>query len=55
MASHLLVWIIAAAATAGVILRPWNLPEAIWAVSGALLLVVLGLLPASAGGPRVSQ
>ncbi len=47
MASHLLVWIIAATATAGVILRPWNLPEAIWAVSGAVLLVVLGLLPAT--------
>jgi arsenical pump membrane protein len=25
--------------------RPWNLPEAIWAVAGALLLVAFGLLP----------
>ena len=35
---------IAALATAGVILRPFNLPEAIWAVAGAVLLIVLGLI-----------
>jgi arsenical pump membrane protein len=44
MPPHVLTWIIAALATAGVILRPFNLPEAIWAVAGAVLLVVLGLL-----------
>jgi arsenical pump membrane protein len=38
-------WGIAALATAGVVIRPWNLSEAIWAVAGALLLVVFGLLP----------
>jgi arsenical pump membrane protein len=38
-------WAIAAVATAGVILRPWRLPEATWAVLGAVALVVLGLLP----------
>jgi arsenical pump membrane protein len=32
-------------ATAGVILRPFAWPEFIWAVAGAVLLVVLGLLP----------
>ncbi|CCD85209.1 putative Arsenical pump membrane protein, ArsB [Bradyrhizobium sp. ORS 285] len=32
-------------ATAGVIIRPFRLPEAIWAVAGAILLVALGLLP----------
>ena len=37
-------WGIAALATAGVIVRPWRLPEAIWAVLGAAALVVLGLL-----------
>ncbi len=37
--------IIAALATLGVILRPWRLPEAIWAVAGAVLLVAAGLLP----------
>jgi arsenical pump membrane protein len=35
---------IAALATFGVIVRPWNLPEFIWAVAGAALLVLLDLL-----------
>jgi arsenical pump membrane protein len=34
-------------ATAGVILRPFRTPEAIWAVAGAVLLVATGLLPIS--------
>jgi arsenical pump membrane protein len=38
-------WGIAGLATFGVIARPWNLPEFIWAVSGAVLLVLLNLLP----------
>jgi arsenical pump membrane protein len=38
-------WGIAALATFGVIARPWNLPEFIWAVAGAALLVLLNLLP----------
>ena len=38
-------WAIAALATAGVIVRPWRLPEATWAVLGAASLVVFGLLP----------
>jgi arsenical pump membrane protein len=36
---------IASVATAGVIIRPWGLPEAIWAVLGATALVATGLLP----------
>ena len=32
-------------ATAGVIVRPFRLPEAVWAVGGAAALVCLGLLP----------
>jgi len=32
-------------ATFGVIVRPWNLPEYVWAVVGAALLVGLNLLP----------
>jgi arsenical pump membrane protein len=38
-------WGIAGFATLGVITRPWNLPEFIWAVLGAALLVLLNLLP----------
>jgi arsenical pump membrane protein len=38
-------WAIAAVATGGVIARPWRLPEAIWAVLGAMSLAVLSLVP----------
>ena len=38
-------WGIAGLATFGVIARPWNFPEFIWAVVGAALLVQLNLLP----------
>ena len=41
------VWGIAAIATAGVILRPFAWPEFIWAVTGAVLLIALNLLPAA--------
>ena len=38
------IWAIAAAATMGVIVRPFGAPEAVWAVVGAAILVVTGLL-----------
>jgi arsenical pump membrane protein len=38
-------WAIAALATGGVIVRPWALPEALWAVLGALTLIALSLVP----------
>ncbi len=42
-------WGIAGLATAGVIIRPFSWPEAVWAAGGAVLLVALGLLsPAEA-------
>ena len=48
-ASPWTTWGIAAAATAGVIMRPFSWPEFVWAAAGATLLVVLGLLsPADA-------
>jgi arsenical pump membrane protein len=50
-----LSWGIALAATAGVILRPFRWPEAIWAVAGALLLVALGLLPAGLAWQAVGK
>ena len=39
-----LVWFIAGGAIAGLIFRPRQLPEAVWACLGALLLVVCGLV-----------
>ncbi|MGC2780242.1 MAG: SLC13 family permease, partial [Bradyrhizobium sp.] len=49
MSSHdpWLAFAIITPATAGVIIRPFRLPEAVWAVAGAVLLVALGLLPAA--------
>jgi arsenical pump membrane protein len=43
--SHIITWIICAAATAGVLVRPFRWPEATWAVAGAVILVAAGLLP----------
>ena len=49
LASPWSVWSIAGLATAGVITRPFAWPEFVWAVAGAGLLLVLGLLsPAEA-------
>ncbi|GGF35156.1 arsenic transporter [Aliidongia dinghuensis] len=39
------IWSTAVLAVGGVILRPRRLPEAIWAVAGAAVLVATGLLP----------
>jgi arsenical pump membrane protein len=36
---------IAALAAAGVVIRPFNLPEAIWAIAAAMIVVIFGLLP----------
>jgi arsenical pump membrane protein len=41
----LLIWSIAVATIAGILFRPKEWPEAVWASLGAALLVVLGLLP----------
>lgn len=46
--AHLCTWVIALAATAGVIGRPFRVPEAVWAVAGATLLVAVRLLPVDA-------
>ena len=43
------IYIISLLAIAGVIIRPWKIPEATWAITGALLLIVFQLqTPASA-------
>jgi len=47
---HTLTWLIAAATTLAILLRPWRLPEYLWACVGAGALVALGLLPAERAG-----
>ena len=48
-------WGIAGLATAGVIIRPFSWPEFVWAVSGAILLVALGLLSPTEAFTGVSK
>lgn len=38
-----MIWIIAAASIAGILIRPFRTPEWVWAVAGAVLLLVCGL------------
>lgn len=45
MPPPLIIWCITALATAGVILRPWRVPEYVWALGGALVLVGTRLVP----------
>jgi len=47
--THIAIWIIAFLAIAGVIIRPFKIPEVIWATTGAVLLVVFGLILPSDG------
>jgi Na+/H+ antiporter NhaD/arsenite permease-like protein len=46
--SALLIWIVCAITIAGVVARPFRSSEALWAVGGALLLVLFGLVPPAA-------
>ena len=39
-----ITWLIAAIAVSGMLLRPWGISEALWAVAGAALLVVGSLV-----------
>ena len=38
------IWVVASVATFGIITRPWGLPEAVWAVAGAVILVLGSLV-----------
>jgi arsenical pump membrane protein len=42
--THTLIWLISLISIAGVIVRPFKTPEVIWAISGAALLILFGLL-----------
>jgi len=49
MSESVFIWLISVLSIAGVILRPFKITEAVWAVAGALLLVLLQLIsPADA-------
>ncbi len=43
--ADLSVWIITALVLAGIVVRPFQWPEAVWAAAGGLALPLLGLLP----------
>jgi arsenical pump membrane protein len=55
MGANLAVWAITAIATAGVLIRPFRWPEAIWAVLGGLSLLAFGLLPLADGARAVAS
>lgn len=50
-----LTWTISLAAIALVLIRPKALPEAIWAITGALLLVILGLITPAAAAKAAAK
>src|ERR1700716_4455155 len=49
------LWVLSAAATVGVIARPWNVPEFVWAIAGAAMLVMFNLLPWQAAAAAVGR
>ncbi|SFP82133.1 arsenic transporter [Sphingomonas rubra] len=53
--AHGVTWAICTAATAGVIGRPWRLPEWLWAVTGATALVLFGLLPMGMAATAIAK
>ncbi|AUD03688.1 arsenic transporter [Spirosoma pollinicola] len=53
--THIFIWIITFVSIAGVIIRPFNIPEAVWAVSGALLLLIFQLLSVSEGVSGIAK
>jgi arsenical pump membrane protein len=42
--AHEIIWLVAALAIFAIITRPWGLPEAVWAVAGAAVLVLGSLV-----------
>lgn len=50
-----LIWLIVAGAIAGILFRPKEWPEAVWACAGAALLVVCGLLPVSSAARAIAK
>jgi arsenical pump membrane protein len=53
--SAVLVWFIAAGTIAGILFRPKDWPEAVWACLGAFILVITGLLPLALAGAAIAK
>jgi arsenical pump membrane protein len=53
--TNIAIWAIAALVTAGVLIRPFKWPEAVWAVLGAAVLLGFGLLPLADGMRAVGK
>jgi arsenical pump membrane protein len=53
--AHVLIWSIAALSIAFMLFRPFRLPEALWATSGAILLCIFKLIPLSLAGKAVAE
>lgn len=50
-----LTWMIVALVVAGILVRPLRLPEAVWALAGAALVVAFGLLPLRQAGAAIAK
>ena len=55
MNANVVIWAVCALTAAGVVLRPFGWPEAVWAVAGAVALVAGGLLPTNAALKGVGE
>jgi arsenical pump membrane protein len=53
--SYTFIWVIAFLAIAGVITRPYKVPEVVWAVSGAAILLIAGLISPSEGFAGIAR
>src|SRR5215469_3126529 len=49
------IWVVASLATLGIITRPWGLPEAVWAVAGAVILVLGSLVSLADAGLAIGR
>lgn len=48
MTLYVIAWLVTALAIGGVIIRPFGWPEYIWAIAGAVLVVLIGAVPPAA-------
>jgi arsenical pump membrane protein len=53
--AHEIIWLVAALAIFGILTRPWGLPEAVWAVAGAAILVLGSLVSWSQARAAILQ